>query len=202
MENKKNHIHNKKLLNKFISDAIKSENINENELSELITYFQTLELKQFWYEFSSDLAYRNMNRYIPEWQTKNQLNELNYLTLKYSYSSNENANSEMFRVGLINHIKVHLLEHIKEEIAIENDYKNQTFWERVPYYYFLTNLSLIPFGIIYGIFNAVVGKNQIVQIGVFVYFTFFCLVWILFFLSSFFEKSQPESNKTESELIK
>ncbi len=131
------------------------------------------------------MAYTDMNRNVPDWQTKNQLNELNYLSLKYGYYSDLDKDSALFRDGLLKHIKLHLLEHIRTEVRIESDFKNQTFWERMPFYYLLTNLSLIPFAIVNGIF----GKNDIMHGIVMLYAIFFGLIWLLYFLSFFFVKN-------------
>lgn len=175
---------NKKSINRFVSHSIKSDFINEMELAKLLSSLPTQELTQFWDKLSSDMAYTNMNRNVPEWQTKNQLNELNYLSLKYRYHSNFDIDSELFRNGFINHIKAHLLEHIKIEMQIKSHFKNQTFWQRMPFYYLLTNLSLIPFAIV----NAIFQENGFFHLIIFGYAIVFGLVWILYFLSFFFAK--------------
>ena len=168
-------------IEKFISSSIKNkvEHINECELDELIKQMPTNELDAFWLNFSSDKAYTDMNRNIPEWQTKTQATELGYSTLKYGYSSKESKSSENYRSGLINHVKSHLFEHIKNEIQHENDLKNRTFWERIPPYYLMSTVILIPVAIINGIFGGIY-LIHLIMMG---YCVFYGIMLILYWIS-------------------
>ena len=139
----------------------------------------TKELDSFWSNYSSRKAYTDMNRNIPEWQTKTQAIELSNLTLNYGYYSKENKTSETYRSGLIKHIKSHLSEHIKNEIQSENDLKNRTFWERIPLYFFFTTIVFIPVVIVNGIFR----KNYVIHSIMVGYCVFYAIMLILYWIS-------------------
>jgi len=168
-------------IEKFISSSIKNKvvDINEGELDNLITKMPTNELESFWSNFSSSKASTDTHRNVPEWQTKTQALELSYLTLKYGYYSSENKSSETYRSGLITHIKNYLVEHIKNEIQHENDLENRTFWEKIPPYYLMSTVILIPVAIIDGIFRDV----YLVHLIMMGYFVLWGIMLILYWLS-------------------
>jgi len=108
-----------KRIRQFIDRCIKDEQdlIDENGLQLIFDEMSAEELLRFWYSYSSGLAFSKAGMNVPDWKAKEQKNYFVNQTVNYAFypkAKDINGKHIIDKTGLINHIKPHIVEQIRQ----------------------------------------------------------------------------------------
>ena len=160
-------------IEKFISRSVKNRiaDVDDFKLQSMLEVMTTEEIQRFWMSYVATRALHKTDVQIPHWKTSEQqkLFSIESATHYYYPIMDENGKSIVVRKDLIDHVKKFISKDIYNSIQTNNEFKDKTFLEKIPFYLLISALIGVPFYVISSLFPANPVTRIIISSFYFVY---------------------------------